>query len=114
MCNTTGREISREPFDCPEANHFGREWALLLLDKPILSLPGAVCISTKLDLDLEMAEPSCRIMFCGSLVHIFKRAEDHKSLKLFRVRFCKRDTVTEGWVPSVWTGARSSEWPCTC
>ena len=51
-------------------------------------------ISTKLDLDYEQAEPSCRILFCGNVVHIFRDADEHKCLKLSRVRLqfsCEQD-----------------------
>ena len=78
--------MCRPPFDDGTDNHYGREWALLLFDQPVLSLPGATCIATKHDLNLEAADASCRIMFCGSLVHAFTHDGGYKALKLFRVR----------------------------
>ena len=68
---------------------------LLHFDQPVLTMPGAVMISTKLDLDYEQAEPSCRILFCGNVVHIFRDADEHKCLKLSRVR-SHRSAAQEG------------------
>ena len=67
------------------ALHFGQEWVLLHLDRPLLALPGTMLICTKLDLDYEQADPSCRIMFSGNIVHLFKREEECQQLKLFKV-----------------------------
>jgi hypothetical protein len=82
-----GRPGDTGPFaNAPSRLHYGREWVLLHLDQPVLTLLGAVMLSTKLDLDYEQADPSCRIMFCGNVAHIFKDADEHKRLKLARVR----------------------------
>lgn len=66
--------------------HYGLEWALLVFDKPVTSLPGSVMISTKLDLDMEQAGTACRISFYGNVAHVFEGDEDSARLKLFRVR----------------------------
>ena len=50
-----------------------------------MTLPGAVLVCTKLDLDFETAEPTCRIMFCGNMVHLFEHDESYKALKLYKV-----------------------------
>jgi hypothetical protein len=87
--------MERGPFPSSNERTFGREWALLQLDRPLLSLPGAVLISTKLDVDQEASGSSCRIMFCGNLVHIFQPAEAHKQLRIYTVR----TTLTHLWQP---------------
>jgi hypothetical protein len=65
--------------------HYGQEWVLLELDQAVVTIPGTVLISTKLDLDLERSDTSCRIMFSGAVVHIFDNAKEHKQLSVIKV-----------------------------
>jgi hypothetical protein len=63
--------------------HYGKEWVYLALDQPVVTVPGAALISTKLD-----ADSSCRIMFSGAVVRVFKQqhAEEQKQLRVIKAR----------------------------
>jgi hypothetical protein len=66
--------------------HYGLEWAVLLLSKPVTAPLDSVMISTRLDLDFGHADATCRIAFYGNIVHVFRDSDSHKQLKLYRVR----------------------------
>jgi hypothetical protein len=86
-----GRPL-RGPFEGEIVNgdaacmHYGLEWAVFLLNKPVTAPRGSVMVSTQLDLDLAHAEATCRIAFYGNVVHLFEAKDRHKELKLYRVR----------------------------
>lgn len=78
--------VAPEPVQGTEPGaHFGLEWALMLLSKPVTAPNYSIVVSTLLDLDLDHAAATCRIAFYGKVVHQMADVSQHKELRLFRV-----------------------------
>ena len=82
-----GRPIDAGPFHSELGTHYGHEWVHLAFDQPVLSVGGAVLLSSKLDINVESGEPSCRIIFSGTVEHIFEgNSSVGESLRVYKVR----------------------------